>query len=268
MSIFGWWHDPPRRWFTLGSLAVAVALYWVGYWYDDHHYEGFGLRVLASGVGMALTLFLGQVFLDYFADYLAERQWKAVRSWTMMVLCGHLCEITLLAIRTLGLSVDGADKDLIAGGMLPTDQPSASFRRVVVALKEWASGPDKHQNSVSAQSFYDDISWRLDDVRLVLIPRVLQCSRNRELIKELIVWDGVCQSLRSSFRSQHAATDHDLPGRVVAIVDECGDLHWHVSDELSRCSMLGQRKPKKSRRPKSSPQGAAIEPRPPAKEVA
>lgn len=243
MKTGGWLSDR-RGWLFAGvMIVVMVTTGWAG-----THLEmgGFEQGVLGTLFSLALGLLAGYLFVDKFADHLAERQWATTRRHTLQGLAQHICSMGLAMTETRGrLTVElpsGTFGALVYGQLLPTSTTQAALKSVAtLTVQKSVTDADEEQHYCAAKSYHDAIGWRLVEVRQVLTPRIMQCSRSQPLIDALVSWEGTVQQLRFCFSGSELVPHWEAVQVVGAFLWDCQDLYGVLAGEWRKCLSTSRR---------------------------
>ena len=235
MKTGGWLSHPAGWLFAAAMLVVMAATGWVGVRLD---LNGFAVNVLASLFSIALSLLIGYLLVDRFTDYVAERRWQKTRLHTLRAIAAHLCDMASLVYfhfaTTSGLKIwDGRD--------CPNPETPSDFAALVAELKPLLSpSSDGKPSSDLAVEFYRNVRWDLDQIQMVLTPRVIQSSRNQALVDALVEFDDARRSLHTEIVAHELVVTHSVMPHVVRLMDVSGRLYGVVADEWRKCLPKGK----------------------------
>jgi len=230
MRSGGWLSDWKGLVFAGVMLIVMAASAWAGTQIEmDSFIEG----VLGTLFSLALGLFVGYLFIDGFADYLAERQWQRTRLLTLQAIGTHICEVAVHLSSRFAVQ-DGFRVQ--EGRDVPNPETPNHFLKLVDELKRRSSSPETDKTVREyAVYFWEDAAWRLDQIQLVLTPMVIQSSRNQTLIAVLAEFESARGRLQSAIKAPPWVEPHSVMPELIGLMEVSGRLYGVVAEEWGKC---------------------------------
>lgn len=176
-----------------------------------------------------------------------ERQWERVESLTYMTILYNLCCIAYSIPRYMPIDsdIESRCKEIIKTGISnPRNEVSNAISDLAKTTKEsiqrWEQDTDNLINQQKYDEYdqrnrwlcnqliecEDDIGWFIRDIRVTLIPRVLQLSDNQEINSGLLDFENMTRDAEFLMRwqrtSENVVLDHEI---FVRLLEETAKLY-------------------------------------------
>jgi hypothetical protein len=198
---------------AIGLLVTVAASLW-GLALDRWDFVS---NLLAELAGLTLAFVIGLLVFDRLAERRRAGQWARVRILTIRGIAGRLAGAFTTAFIHLHTELDtmiaiqgGADK--------PSSEALAGYRDLaseMAARTDTVRGrPDKSTSDLVID-FYEAAQWDLDQIQLVLYPRVIESSADQQLIDALADFDEARRNLHDRIIGHKLSYTHaPLPACV------------------------------------------------------
>ena len=158
-------------------------------------------------------------------------------------LAAHLCDMASMTMvvfssygdhRPAGRILDGRNE--------PRDIAVVGFERLTNALRELKDSGSKTKSlSDQAVDFYETVKWDLDQIQMVLTPRLLGTVRDQKLVDALIDFDHAHRTLYSAILGHKLVVTQSAYSHIPDLIAAAGQVyramqpHWEQAErELAK----------------------------------
>jgi hypothetical protein len=224
--------DPIGRWVLSVLSLISIFSITIGFAIDPLAFLG---NFLAEVAGMALSILLGLVLVEWFIEHQRKLQWVRSQAFTLRAIAVHLCEIAgSIFLHYPGISL-GAVEKLFKGHLLPPNSQSLkSFDLLLQDLRNLPEREYKHKSTSDvAVEYYDAIRWDLEQIQNVLTLRVLQSPADQVLIDRLIEFDFAHRELRHAIIGHQQAVTHSVFPKVIDVIETAKKVYAAITEYWS-----------------------------------
>lgn len=210
-----WLMKPIAIFVMLFLIYIAIGLLFI----DAKQFFG-NLFAGFAGVffGFVITLF----YVDGLVEHYKKQQWAKARDYTFTDLASHLRDFVYeisYSFASIGLSPNAVP-------------PANSHQGVVIYCQTLADELRKIQDHEGEKSpsditveFYESAKWDLDQIQLVLTPRVVQSQAEQELIDVLIEFDQARRDLHNGVMVHKLLCLQEAFPRLISLVEISGKVY-------------------------------------------
>jgi len=215
--------------------------------------------LLNKATYLSISLLVGAGVVNRLLEGARKEQWDEIRMMTYKSILYHICNITALTSLNLAeiektepkLFQFLRNEEAIIGK--DTGSPSKDIGASIILLsqlltlaiqkrnKELDSGEPWRIDVDLMRRYYELVLWRLDNIRDILIPRVLMLSNNKKLCDALIRFDWTQtrydEEMRFRIRMWDANNAFDKetvrhPEILALLVEAAGYVYMHIYEDF------------------------------------
>ena len=162
--------------------------------------DSFSENLAAEVIGICLTFLLALLIFDWLAIHQGEQEWFKVRNLTYGTIAAILCDA--LSLLMIEFVIKDTDNKIYLGIVDGRDKPNDD---AIKAMDKLARELNKLEllEGDKILKYYNLIQHDLDRISDVLIPRIIQCSSDQDIITDLIDLDNSKNDLHSKIRYEH-----------------------------------------------------------------
>lgn len=187
-------------------ISLSLILIIVGFIYDTKEYT---INILAEITGLFLGIIAAILLVDRFTENQRKKRWTRVRILSHRTIANHLSNI-LLELHNYFPQLNQ-----------PVNEPQLD--RLIPQLQQAFLN---HQiTAESIREYFNSIKWDISQIRLDLMPRVMQSSDNQELIDALIEFDDVAQDLHKCVIIKKRIIEPDVYNNFMRLLEKIRDIN-------------------------------------------
>ena len=183
-------------------------------------------RVPAIMTGLGLAALLTILLLNPIADLVRRRQWREARIIIYNVVRNHVCDIADKAYLYMQIG-NKKDRKLINFGRgMPMFETAMGLSHLITDMKNVrrrSYGEDEFPRK--SMQYYESIKWNIEQMQMVVIPRVLQFSVDEEVVESLIGFDDACRRLMKSAVGQGESADYKMYVNMINMVEAAAEVY-------------------------------------------
>lgn len=209
-----------RNGISLICLICFIIFLLIAIWFGNNKLESqsqIAFILAEATISIPITLIL----IEWVIGKDREKQWEKVKSVTYMSILEHVTIIARSASMHSHLEMKGEALEfaqILENGFInPKEEVSIAIIELArISKKEtknWISFMMKEADAESRKKFsqsesqslgffYEDAKWRLDEMRHILIPRVLQLSDDKEVNLALLRFEKFCRRFNEFMKTQ------------------------------------------------------------------
>ena len=225
-----WLIWPISIFFGLFLICFVVGLSF----YDIPQFLG---NLLAGLAGVFLSFAIALLFVDNLVDHYRKQQWAKVRNYTLGAIAAHLSDFATAEIYVL-FQVDGFDfTPIFEGRNTPYQECAITFQALADELRKIKGDIGNKSPSDVTVELYESAKWDLDQIQLVLTPRVIQSYAEQDLIDVLIEFDQARRELHNGVIGHKLVSTQSAFPALISLVEVSGKLYgtlckyWQVNKD-------------------------------------
>jgi hypothetical protein len=206
--------------FILILAALALLLIISGFFYDT---RGFVSNILAEITGLFLGIVVAILLVDRFTESQRQKRWERVRVLTHNAIAHHLSNIILELHNHFPLT--NHNKVLTT---IENNEASYQFSKLQITnIVEQIRQPILMRQipAESIREYFNSIKWDISQIRLDLMPRVIQSSDNQELIDILIEFDDIVQDLQNNVIIKKHIAEPAVYNNFLLLLEKIKDIY-------------------------------------------
>ena len=223
-----WLIWPIAIFFSLFVICLAVGLLF----YDIPQFLG---NLLAGLAGVFLSFAIALLFVDNLIEHYRKQQWAKVRNYTLGAIAAHLCDLATAEIFVF-FELDSFDfTPIFEGRNIPNQESVVTFQTLTDELRGIRGDIGKKSPSDVTVELYESAKWDLDQIQLVLTPRVIQSYAEQDLIDVLIEFDQARRELHNGVIGHKLVSTQSAFPALISLVEVSGKLYgtlckyWQVN---------------------------------------
>jgi len=211
------------KWLLFGSIIVIVVTVVSGLFIDKGGFPG---NLLAEITGLALGVLATVLIVERFLQHQRKERWKRVRNLTYFAIANHLCDLVTEIFTYFPLDDHRPMSAIIEGRNHPNPLTIKAMEELISQMKDLpeAVSPEKSTSDI-AVDFYEKIRWDIEQLRNVLLPRVIQSSEDQALIDKLTEFDNRARDLYNSILIHLEAVTHSVFPSVRNLVESAKSVY-------------------------------------------
>jgi len=221
--------DPFVRWLILASILVIVVACGVGFYMDAPAYLG---NILAELAGAVLGVFLALLVVERFVRHQRKSQWQTVRELTYRAIAGHLCDVAMNMWTHFAVAMTdyGNLHSIGAGRNRPSIETAKAMASLLKRLEKVPSKvyKDRSRSDVAVE-YYEAVKWDIEQIRNVLVPRLIESAEEQDLINALVEFDDAALDLHNAIIAHRAVVTHEAFPDVLNLLDKAGAAYAVLS---------------------------------------
>jgi hypothetical protein len=174
------------RWWSVAAVAMAGFLFLWGAYINFSDFLG---NLLSLG-SLALGVFIAVEIVERLIERYREERWRKVRAVTLRAIATHIVDFYTTA--WLDLAGNAPPGKILDGRGSPSLQSGEEMVNSLRVLRERCRTRDDEDSERfmhNVRNMYENARWNLDQIRSILLPRVLEISEDVELIQGLLRLD-------------------------------------------------------------------------------
>jgi len=203
--------------------------------------KGFALNLIAELVGTAFSFLVALLLVDWYVEHRKKMEWRKIGEMTLRAIAVHICEIGGALFLHYGEIGYDTMQPIFSGHLNPPNERTLkALGALVEALANYrqplAEGR-KRSTSDLAVDYYESVKWDLEQIRNVLLPRVLAGPRDQELVELLVRFDQEYREFEHAIIAhKQAGTQSVFPHRVVALIEAARDCYGAIAVRFAEFS--------------------------------
>jgi hypothetical protein len=210
-----WLMKPIAIFVILFVIYIVIGLLFI----DPKQFFG---NLFAGFAGVFLGFIITLSYLDGLVEHYRKQQWAKTRDYTFTDLASHLrnfvYEITY-SFADIGLSPNAVPPPNSHQGVVIYCQTLANELRKIQDYKG-----EKTPSDITVE-FYEFVKWDLDQIQLVLTPRVIQSQAEQELIDVLIEFDQARRDLHNGVTVDKLISTQAAFPPLISLVEMSGKVY-------------------------------------------
>lgn len=171
-------------------------------------------------------MLLAVLVADRLGQYQRQLRWQKVRELTGAAIAAHLCDALSEVFVYFPILDDGPMARVLRGRNEPNADTAAGISHMGAQLREIPSAVSAEKSSSDcAVEYYSAVKWDIDQVRDVLIPRLIESSADQDLIDSAVAFDQAARDLYTAVTVHQRVVTHGVLPDFLALVDKARGVY-------------------------------------------
>jgi hypothetical protein len=180
--------------------------------------------LLVELAGIFLSFAIALLFVDNLVEHYRKQQWAKVRDYTFTDIASHLkafvYEIPYF-FTSNGFGLTGISPISPAN---THQEVAVNFQVLADELRKIVDKRDPGLNDVTVK-YYEAAQWDLDQIQMILTPRVIQSQAEQELVDVLIEFDQTRRHLQYMIIGHKLILSREAFPALISLVEVSGKLY-------------------------------------------
>lgn len=205
------------------SLVLALIFIVIGFLFDVKDYS---INILAELAGLFIGIIVAILLVDRLTENQRKKRWARVRELTHRTIAHHLSNIILELFNHFPLP----DQQIVATIVKNRDKPSSQIINTLNIIIEQIKHllQENKISNLSAIDYYNAIKWDVSQIRLDLIPRVMQSSEDQNLIDALVEFDDTTQDVQTAVVTQKQFTNSNILYHIIPLLETIRNIYKYL----------------------------------------
>ena len=182
------------------------------------------ITYLVELAGIFLSFAIALLFIDNLVEHYRKQQWTKVRDYTFTDIASHLKSF----VYEIPYFFTSNDPELtIISPISPANthqEVAVNFQVLADELRKIVDKRDPGINDTTVK-YYEAAQWDLDQIQMVLTPRVIQSQAEQELIDVLIEFDQTRRHLQYMIIGHKLILSREAFPALISLVEVSGKLY-------------------------------------------
>ncbi|MCX7785144.1 MAG: hypothetical protein N2201_02805 [candidate division WOR-3 bacterium] len=209
--------------FILVLIVLALVFIIIGF---SLNVKDYAINILAEMAGLFIGVIVAVLLVDRLTENQRKRRWARVRELTHRTISHHLSNIILELFNHLPLSRCPEILAILENRDQPNLKVIDALNNITEQIKNLLQ-----DNKILMQpviDYYNTIKWDVNQIRLDLIPRVMQSSDDQDLINALVEFDDKIQDIQTAMITHKHHIDSNILARIVPLLETIQDIYKYL----------------------------------------